>query len=117
MQGKSGWTAEEWREVIFNIQTMAQTSRLKIPILFGLDSIHGATFVYDAVLFPQAINVAASFNIDNAYTSGLITSKDTRAAGVPWIFSPVLGLGLQPGWVSNCIVILLNFIMLMLIYL
>ena len=55
--------------------------------------------MYGAALFPQAINVAASFNTDIARTSGVVTSKDTRAAGVSWIFSPVLGLGLQPLWV------------------
>lgn len=70
----------------------------KIPILYGIDSIHGASYVFGATLFPHAINLAASFNTELAYISGSITAKDTRAAGIPWLFSPVLGLALQPLW-------------------
>ena len=94
---KVGWSAQEWRTVMYNIQVMAQELGLP-PIMYGLDSIHGATYVYGAAMFPQAINIGASFNPQLAYDSGLITGKDTRAAGVPWIFSPVLGLALQPLW-------------------
>lgn len=97
IDGKVGWTALEWREVLYNIQMIAEDLGIP-PIMYGLDSIHGATYVYGAALFPQSINIGASFNPNIAYDSGLITGKDTRAAGVPWIFSPVLGLGLQPLW-------------------
>lgn len=98
IDGKVGWNATEWRSIMNKLQTIAQDSKSKIPILYALDSIHGATFVYGAALFPQAINVAASFDPEIAYSSGQITGKDTRAAGVPWLFSPVLGLGLNPLW-------------------
>jgi beta-glucosidase len=96
--GKSGWTPAEWRQTIIKIQTIATKYNKGTPVLYGLDSIHGATYVRGAALFPQAINVAASFNPDLAYSSGKITAKDTRAAGIPWIFSPVLGLALHPLW-------------------
>ena len=71
---------------------------LGVPIIYGIDSIHGATFVKGAALFPQALNLAATFNPTLAYNAGKITAKDTRAAGMNWIFAPVLGLGLQPLW-------------------
>ena len=98
INGLVGWNASQWRSVIVNIQNIAMELDNAIPIIYGLDSIHGATYVYGAALFPQAINVAATFNTDMAYTSGLISGKDTRAAGVPWLFAPVLGLGIQPLW-------------------
>lgn len=98
VQGKVGWNVTEWRNIMYRLQLITDSSKTQIPILYGLDSIHGATFVYKAALFPQAINVAATFNTEIAYISGLITGKDTRAAGVPWLFSPVLGLGIQPLW-------------------
>ena len=54
--------------------------------------------LYSIIIFIQAINTAATFNISRAYTQGAITAKDTRAAGIPWLFAPVLGLSLQPAW-------------------
>lgn len=95
----TGYTASQWRALLNAITEYSATlTSSKIPIMYGIDSIHGATFVKDAALFPQAINIAASFDSKVAYDAGKITSKDTRAAGIPWIFSPVLGLGLQPLW-------------------
>eukprot|EP00604_Paraphysomonas_vestita_P001495 CAMPEP_0174822222 /NCGR_PEP_ID=MMETSP1107-20130205/14408_1 /TAXON_ID=36770 /ORGANISM="Paraphysomonas vestita, Strain GFlagA" /LENGTH=839 /DNA_ID=CAMNT_0016040611 /DNA_START=23 /DNA_END=2542 /DNA_ORIENTATION=- len=98
VNGVSGWTAQEWREVINNIQTIAAKYNKAIPIIYGIDSIHGATYVYGATLFPQQIGQAATFNPELVYEAGKITSKDTRAAGFPWAFSPVLGLALHPAW-------------------
>lgn len=99
VNGQTGFTAEEWRTILNAITEYSSTLTTgKIPIMYGIDSIHGATYVKDAVLFPQAINIAATFDTNMSYVAGLITSKDTRAAGIPWIFSPVLGLGLQPLW-------------------
>ncbi|CAM9285896.1 unnamed protein product, partial [Ectocarpus fasciculatus] len=97
VNGISGWTAEEWRENIIAIQT-AVASAGGIPIIYGIDSIHGATFTANATLFPQQIGLAATFNRDLAVSFGLITSKDTRASGIPWVFSPVLGIAHQPLW-------------------
>lgn len=93
-----GWDATQWRTFLSQVATYNKDTTYNIPILFGIDSIHGATYVYGATLFPQAINLGATFNPDLAYQAGIITSKDTRAAGIPWIFAPVLGLGLRPSW-------------------
>jgi beta-glucosidase len=99
VDGVTGYTAQEWRTVINAMTEYSATlTSSKIPIMYGIDSIHGATYVKDAVLFPQAINIAATFDTNISYVAGKTTSKDTRAAGIPWIFSPVLGLGLQPLW-------------------
>jgi len=95
--GKIGWNATEWRYVINEFQKIALETT-GIPIIYGIDSIHGATYVRGATLLPTQLNLAATFNPLLAYNSGLITSKDTRAAGMQWLFSPVLGLALHPAW-------------------
>ncbi|MDP2301924.1 MAG: glycoside hydrolase family 3 N-terminal domain-containing protein [Ignavibacteria bacterium] len=92
-------TAEYWHEIITKIQDVAaKKSRLKIPVLYGIDAIHGATYTVGATLFPQAINMGASFNKELAKRSGEITSIETRASGIPWNFYPVMDLGRQPLW-------------------
>ncbi|MDP3831762.1 MAG: glycoside hydrolase family 3 protein, partial [Ignavibacteriaceae bacterium] len=92
-------TAGYWHEIITKIQDAAtKKSRLKIPILYGIDAIHGATYTVGATLFPQAINMGASFNKELAKRSGEITSIETRASGIPWNFYPVMDLGRQPLW-------------------
>ncbi len=69
-----------------------------IPCLYGLDHIHGTTYVAGGTLFPQEINIAASFNCDNAYNMGKVTAYESRAANVPWTFSPTMDLGRNPAW-------------------
>lgn len=92
-------TPEYWHEIITKIQDIAtKKSRLKIPVMYGIDAIHGATYTVGATLFPQAINMGASFNKELAKRSGEITSIETRASGIPWNFYPVLDLGRQPVW-------------------
>ncbi|MEJ5261142.1 MAG: glycoside hydrolase family 3 N-terminal domain-containing protein [Ignavibacterium sp.] len=89
---------EYWHEVINKIQSTAQKTRLKIPVLYGIDAIHGATYTKGATLFPQALAVASSWNKDIAKRIGEITSVETRASGIPWNFYPVMDLGRQPLW-------------------
>lgn len=90
---------EYWHEVITKMQDMAtKETRLKIPILYGIDAIHGATYTKGATLFPQAINMAATWNIEIAKQTGEITSYETKASGIPWNFYPVMDIGRQPLW-------------------
>lgn len=97
-QGPKSWfTVEEWREFIGTIQESALKNQ-GIPIIYGLDSVHGAIYVHNATIFPQQINCAASFNPGLVELMGSITAKDTRAAGIPWIFAPILGIAVQPLW-------------------
>ena len=69
-----------------------------IPILYGLDHIHGTTYVLGGTLFPQEINIAASFNRRHASNMGMVTAYESRAANVPWTFSPTMDLGRNPEW-------------------
>ncbi len=97
--GGAANTAENWQEMIRTMQTMAlKKTRLGIPILYGIDAIHGANYISEATLFPQSIAMAATFNKDLVREEGRITALETRAAGIPWNFNPVLGLGRQPLW-------------------
>lgn len=69
-----------------------------IPTLYGLDHIHGTSYVLGGTLFPQEINIAASFNRNHAYNMGMVTAYESRAANVPWTFSPTMDLGRNPEW-------------------
>lgn len=90
--------AEYWHEVITKIQNIAMQTRLKIPVIYGIDAIHGATYTKGATLFPQALAVASTWNKDIAVRIGEITSIETRASGIPWNFYPVMDIGRQPLW-------------------
>jgi beta-glucosidase len=86
-----------WQNIIILIHNITKKeSRLKIPIIYGIDSIHGANYIKEGVLFPQGLNRAATFNVDILEKIGRITSVETRAVGIPWNFSPVLDMGRQP---------------------
>lgn len=86
-----------WNAVIGEIQQVAiQETRLKIPVIYGYDAIHGSTFVNGLTIFPHQINLAASFDTRNAYNMAAISAYETKACGIPWNFSPVLDLGADP---------------------
>ncbi len=90
-------TPEVWAEIIGTIQQVAtQESRLKIPVIYGIDAIHGVTYSAGATMFPHELALAATWNPEFAYTLGEITAYETRASNIPWNFSPVLDLGLDP---------------------
>jgi beta-glucosidase len=89
---------ERWHEIIGGIQTAAQKTRLKIPVIYGIDSIHGANYVQGATLFPQEIGMAATWNPALMQRAAEITAAETRAAGIPWSFSPVLDVGRNAQW-------------------
>ena len=91
------WSARDYRRVMLQIQAVAQNYS-RPPVIWGLDSVHGANFIHGATLAPQPINIAATFNVSVAYEAGKLASRDTRAGGLNWLFSPLLGLALQPRW-------------------
>jgi beta-glucosidase len=91
-------TAQQWNQVMNDIQKAAQKTRLKIPVLYGLDDIHGVNYAAGTTLFPQQIGQAATWNRQLAYDAGVITAYEGRAVGVPWTFSPVVDLGTNPQW-------------------
>lgn len=69
-----------------------------IPCLYGLDHIHGTSFILGGVLFPQQINLAATFNRELAEQMGQVTAYESRAANVPWTFSPTMDISRNPLW-------------------
>jgi len=88
---------ETWFNTITDIQKYAlDSSRLSIPIIYGIDAIHGTTYTDGATMFPQQITTAASWNTENAYNMALVCAYETRTSGIPWNFSPVLDLGIDP---------------------
>lgn len=89
---------KHWFEVISAIQQEAAQDRLKIPVIYGIDAIHGVTYTTGSTLFPQEIAMAATFNKEIAYKAGEITAYETRASYIPWNYSPVLDLGKSPLW-------------------
>src|SRR6267143_1294642 len=90
--------AEKWRQIISQIQEISQKTRLRIPNIYGIDSIHGANYVRTSTLFPQEIGMAATWNPVLMQRAAVIAAAETRAAGIPWSFSPVLDVGRQPLW-------------------
>jgi beta-glucosidase len=92
-------SVDYWHEILTAIADItAKNTRLKIPVIYGIDAIHGATYTQGATLFPQAINMAATFNKELMKRSGEITSIEVRASGIPWNFYPVMDIGRQPLW-------------------
>ncbi|HLA95277.1 MAG TPA: glycoside hydrolase family 3 N-terminal domain-containing protein [Pyrinomonadaceae bacterium] len=91
-------TVDHWHGIIGPIQQAAQKTRLKIPVIYGVDSIHGANYVQGAMLFPQEIGMAATWNPALMRTAAEITAMETRVAGIPWSFSPVLDVGRNQVW-------------------
>jgi beta-glucosidase len=89
---------QQWNAVIEQIQNAAKKTTRKIPVLYGLDDNHGVNYVDGATLFPQEIGQAATWNPKLVYDGAVITAYESRAAGVPWTFSPVLDLGTNSQW-------------------
>lgn len=91
-------TQDEWIKLITQIQDEAKNTRLKIPVLYGLDAIHGQTYTLGSTLFPHNIALAATRNTDIVKAVTKVTAKELRASGVRWNFAPVLDCGRQPLW-------------------
>ncbi len=95
----SAYTLEHWHEIITQIQEVAtKKSRLGIPVLYGIDAVHGANYTLGATLFPQHIAMAATWNPELVKKEAEITAYEVRASGIPWNFSPVLDIGRNPLW-------------------
>ena len=89
-------TIQRWKEVITTINNEANKTRLKIPVLYGIDAIHGSSYTAGATLFPQQIGIAATFNTEIAKKGSEISAYETRASSIPWVFSPDLDLPRNP---------------------
>jgi beta-glucosidase len=97
--GSGTISLENWHKILNTIhQENATLSKNKIPVLYGIDAIHGANYTMGATLFPQQIAQAATWNPELVRKGYEITAYEVRATGIPWNFSPVLDLGRQPLW-------------------
>jgi beta-glucosidase len=97
--GGQARSVDNWCEIITQMQDMAtKQTRLGIPIIYGIDAIHGANYTLGATIFPQHIAMAATGNADLVRAEGEITALEVRASGMPWNFNPVLEVGRNPMW-------------------
>lgn len=90
-------TPEHWQQIIPKIQELSM-KYIGIPCIYGLDNNHGTTYVAGGTLFPQNINVAASFNTQLAYESSEVCAYESRTADCPWVYNPTIDLGRDPRW-------------------
>jgi len=95
--GTRAHTVSQWQQWIRLIQEKSM-KYLGIPDIYGLDHNHGVTYTQGGTLFPQPINLAASFNTELARTGAEITAYESRAANCPWVYNPVTDLGRDPRW-------------------
>lgn len=93
-----GFTVDKWNSIITQIQDESKNTRLKIPVIYGLDGMHGQTYTLNSTLFPQNIGMAAARNPGLVKAAAKITAMELRASGVRWNFAPVLDIGRQPLW-------------------
>ena len=90
-------SVEQWQKWIRLIQEKSM-KYLGIPDIYGLDHNHGVTYTQGGTLFPQPINIGASFNTDLAFRGAEITAYESRAANCPWVYNPVVDLSRDPRW-------------------
>lgn len=97
--GGHAYDLKHWHEIIKEIQQLAiDSTDNQIPVLYGIDAIHGANYLLEGTLFPQPLAQAATFNPALVEQGASITAYETRASGIPWNFSPVLDVARQPLW-------------------
>lgn len=90
-------TLEQWQYWIPTVQKLSM-KYIGIPTIYGLDNNHGVSYVLGGTLFPQPINLGASFNTELAKEMAEITAYESRAADCPWVYNPVTDLGRDPRW-------------------
>lgn len=95
--GTVAQSREKWQEIIGMIQNMSM-KEIGIPCIYGLDQNHGTTYTLEGTLFPQNINLGASFNPQLAYDAARVTAYETRAANCPWTYSPTVDMARDPRW-------------------
>ena len=95
--GSSAASMDDWQKWIRLIQEKSM-KYLGIPDIYGLDHNHGVTYTKGGTLFPQPINLGASFNTDLAFRGAEITAYESRAANCPWVYNPVVDLSRDPRW-------------------
>ena len=98
----TAYSIEKWHKILTQIQDIALDTKHKVPVLYGIDAIHGVTYTKGSTLFPHNIGLAASRNPSMANEIASVTAKETRASGIRWNFDPVLDVGRNPLWPRFC---------------
>ena len=91
-------TAKGWADMIDGYQTQAMSTPLQIPLIYGVDSVHGHNNLVGATLFPHNIGIGATHDPAIAHAEGVVTATETRATGVPWAFAPCVCVSRDPRW-------------------
>jgi beta-glucosidase len=92
-------TLEAWHQLIREIQDVAvKETRLGIPVVYGIDFVHGGNYLRSGTILPHNIGLAATFNRDLVRRTGVVTAEEALAAGLPWNFAPVMDVGRIPLW-------------------
>jgi len=95
--GTTGQTPEKWHEIIKRIQEKS-LEVIGIPCIYGVDQMHGTTYTLGGTLFPQGVNMGATFNRELVREGSRVSAYETRAGSIPWTFAPVVDLGRDPRW-------------------
>ena len=95
--GPMAQSLEKWQEIIGRIQEVSM-KEIGIPCIYGLDQVHGTTYILGGTMFPQNINMGASLNPELAYTAAEVTAYETRAGNCPWTYAPTIDLSPDPRW-------------------
>ena len=98
----TAYSIEKWHKILTDIQDIALATPLEIPVLYGIDAIHGVTYTKGSTLFPHNIGLAATRNPAIANQIAAATAKESRASGLRWNFDPVLDVGRNPLWPRFC---------------
>ena len=91
--------ADQWFEYMDKLTRAAlEESRLGIPIIYGIDHMHGASYLGGSTIFPHSLNMGATFNRKHSYNMGWVTAYESADLAHHWIFMPVLDLGVEQSW-------------------
>ncbi|MCA1761787.1 MAG: beta-glucosidase, partial [Flavobacteriales bacterium] len=97
--GTYPFSPKEWRQNIGLVQDYArENTRLQIPVIYGIDAVHGANYTAGSTLFPHQLGLAATWNTKLSREMGRITAYEMKASGIPWNYGPVLDVSTQPLW-------------------
>jgi len=96
--GGHAYTRDEWKHIITTVQKYADMKESKIPVLYGIDAIHGTNYTIGSTLFPQALATASTWDPEFSRQCAAVTGYETKASGIPWSFSPVLDVGRDARW-------------------
>ena len=97
--GTYPFSPEEWRQNIGLVQEyVRENTRLQIPVIYGIDAVHGANYTAGSTLFPHQLGLAATWNTNLSREMGRITAYEMKASGIPWNYGPVLDVSTQPLW-------------------